>query len=384
MLIYIHVPFCRAKCRYCAFFSLPLRDEDAVRAYTDALLSEIAFWGDRLGSAPVKTIFFGGGTPSLLPPNAVGAILERIHKAFSVAEGAEVSFEANPDSFLAFGYAYEIAAVGVNRLSLGVQSLDDAMLAALGRPHDARQAVAAYELARAARLAAVSLDLIWGLPGQRRRDWRRELAAVCALQPDHISCYGLTLEEGTPLCNDIRQGRCALPEEKEQAAMYIDGADYLEEQGYLQYEISNYARMGFQCRHNVGYWESADYLGFGPGAVSTLNALRWTNPCDLAGWIRQVRTGATVSDAERLTSKIRLMETVMLRLRTTRGLRIKAYQQMTGRSFMQDNKALIHMLHREGLIRIRGGYLRLTRTGMLVSDAIIRHLFAAMDASLKH
>lgn len=383
MLLYIHVPFCRAKCRYCAFYSVPLAGAAAVRSYTDALLMEIALWSGRLGRETViDSVFFGGGTPSLLPVKAVAAVMDRVRKAFTVAPGAEISFEANPDSVLAIGYAHEIAAAGVNRLSLGVQSLDDAALSVLGRPHTAREAAMAFEAARSANFASVSLDLIWGLPGQRRRDWMREIAAACKLQPDHLSCYGLTLEEGTPLARAHADGLISLPPEKDQAAMYMDGTEYLENQGYLQYEISNFARMGFQCRHNLGYWEGKDYIGLGPAATSTLNSVRWTNPYDIAKWRRMVKTGEICPDSEQLTPKIRLLETVMLRLRTARGLRLRAYRDMTGRDFMKDNRKLVHMLHRQGLIRIRDGYLRLTRNGMLVSNAILEHIFDAMDAQL--
>lgn len=384
MLLYIHVPFCRAKCRYCAFYSVPLGGAGAaaVRDYTDTLLAEIALWGDRLGKTKIESIFFGGGTPSILPSKTLGAVLDRARKAFSVAANAEISLEANPESFLAFGYAYEAAAAGINRLSLGVQSLDENALAALGRPHSRKEAVMAFELARAASFHSVSLDLIWGLPGQRRRDWMRELAEVRAMQPDHLSCYGLTLEEGTPMAEAHARGLITLPKEKEQAAMYMDGADYLETAGYLQYEISNFARMGFQCRHNAGYWENHDYLGLGPAATSTLRGLRWTNPADVSAWREGVRKGTSGHDAETLTPKIRLMETVMLRLRTARGLRIKAYRDLSGHDFMEDNKYLLHLLHRQGLVRFRNGYARLTRNGMLVSNAILEHLFEAMDARL--
>lgn len=389
MLLYIHVPFCRAKCNYCAFYSVPLGSAgaDAVQTYTDSLLAEIALWGDRLHNGADKTevtsIFFGGGTPSLLPPKALGTILNRVHKAFSVTNDAEISMEANPESFLAFGYAHEVAALGINRVSLGVQSLNEDLLAALGRPHTKREAVGAYEMARMANIPSVNLDLIWGLPGQKRRDWLRELAEIVTMQPDHLSCYGLTLEEGTPLAADYDAGRVALPEEKIQASMYVDGADYLETAGLLQYEISNFSRMGFQCRHNVGYWENEDYLGLGPAATSTLKGLRWTNPADVPAWRDIVAKGTLAYDAEKLTPKIRLLETVMLRLRTTRGLRLKAYRDLTGRDFMKDNKVLMHALHKEGLIRFRNGYARLTRSGMLVSNSILGHLFDAMDVQLE-
>lgn len=384
MLLYIHVPFCRAKCRYCAFYSVPLgaAGEDALRAYTGALVREIALWGGRLGRTEVTSVFFGGGTPSLLPPSSLGTILESVRAAFAVTPEAEISMEANPESFLAFGYAHEMAALGVNRVSLGVQSMNEHFLAALGRPHTKREAVGAYEAARTAGIPSVSLDLIWGLPGQKRRDWMRELAEAASLRPDHLSCYGLTLEEGTPFEADYNEGRLILPEEKTQAAMYVDGADYLETTGLLQYEISNFARLGFQCRHNLGYWESEDYLGLGPAAVSTLKGLRWTNPADIAAWRAAVLTGTPAQNVESLTPETRLLETVMLRLRTVRGLRLKAYRDITGRSFMGENKKLMHALHREGLIRFRGGYAQLTRQGMLVSDTILAHLFETLESRL--
>jgi len=382
MLLYVHVPFCRAKCRYCSFFSVPLHGAEALRDYTETLFSEIALWGDRLGKEPVESVFFGGGTPSLLPPGVLGAILTRLRNAFDISPDAEISLEANPESFIAFGYAYEVAALGFNRVSLGVQSLNESSIAALGRPHSKREALMAYELARAANFRSVNLDLIWGLPGQRRRDWKRELAEAVSLQPDHLSCYGLTLEDGTPMANALDKGFIRLPEEKEQAAMYVEGAEDLETAGYLQYEISNFARMGFQCRHNLGYWEGADYLGLGPGATSTIKGLRWTNPPDINAWRADTARGISGHDAEALTPRIRLMETVMLRLRTTRGLRLRAYHDLTGRDFMKDNKNLLHMLHRQGLVRMRNGYLRLTRNGMLVSNSILEYLFDAMDSQL--
>lgn len=385
MLLYIHVPFCRAKCGYCAFYSVPLGSagDDAPQTYADTLLAEIALWGDRLGKATVTSVFFGGGTPSLLSPKVIGTILNRIRKAFSVAGNAEISLEANPESFLSFGYAHEVAALGVNRVSLGVQSLNETLLAALGRPHTKREAVAAYEMARAARIPSVNLDLVWGLPGQKRAHWLRELAEIVSLRPDHLSCYGLTLEEGTPLARDVGEGRLILPEESVQASMYVDGADYLETEGFLQYEISNFARMGFQCRHNLGYWENKEYLGLGPAAASTIKDLRWVNPADIGAWRRMVRAGTPAPGAEKLTPKIRLLETVMLHLRTARGLKLTTYSDLTGRDFMRDNQTLMRALHKKGLVRFRNGHVRLTRSGMLVSNAILEHLFDVMDARLQ-
>lgn len=475
MLLYIHVPFCRRKCRYCAFHSLPLIGEggtspapealqtphadtaitagptaasaalagvapvttsaqaisgqdghtstkghgvppesppgptanaagmsggiagivdraggamrsctpaEALPAYVETLFSELALWGDRLGNAPVETIFFGGGTPSLLPPHVVAAILDRVHRTFSVAPGAEISLEANPESLSNRQQARALYNAGVNRLSLGVQALDDALLHLMGRPHRARDAIRAFNAARDAGFTNISLDFIWGLPGQRLRQWLDQLREVVRLRPEHLSCYGLTLEEGTPLTADVESGSITLPVEREQAAMFMQGAERLEEAGYLQYEISNFARMGFQCHHNLGYWEGRDYLGLGPSATSTIDGLRWTNPYDHGAWHESVRTGRIGADAERLDLTVRVLELVMLRLRTTRGLRVKAYRELTGRDFLRDHKPLVHLLHRNGLVRIRDGYLRLTRNGMLVSNSILERFFERSETLL--
>ncbi|GFM38096.1 radical SAM family heme chaperone HemW [Desulfovibrio psychrotolerans] len=381
MLLYIHVPFCRSKCGYCAFHSEVPRG-DAVQVYLDALLREIALWGDRLGRVPVSTVFFGGGTPSMLPHRAVATVLDRIRKAFAVERAAEISLEANPESVGTMDTLSGLLEAGVNRLSMGFQSMDPATLKLLGRPHSARDAVRVFELARTLGFGNINLDFIWGLPNQRLKLWLEDLRAIVKLGPEHLSCYGLTVEEETPLERDVRAGRISLPDDGEQGKMFIYGAEYLESQGYLHYEISNFARMGFQCRHNTGYWEGAEYLGFGPAAVSTLMGRRWTNPCDLAAYAGAVRTGTVGHEAEVLSLHERVQELVMLRLRTTRGLRVKAYRELTGRDFIKDNKSLIHALHRNRLVRLRNGYLSLTRNGLLVSNAILERFFSEMETRL--
>ncbi len=379
MLLYVHVPFCRRKCGYCAFHS-EVPKGDAVQVYVDGLLREIALWGDRLGNAPVRTIFFGGGTPSMLPARAISVIMDRIRKAFALDGAAEVSLEANPESVASMDYMQTLLDSGVNRLSMGFQSLDPATLKLLGRPHSVRDAIRTFELARTMGFANINLDFIWGLPNQRLKLWLDDLRAIVKLGPDHLSCYGLTVEECTPLEQDVLQGRIHLPDDGEQGKMFVYGADYLESQGYLQYEVSNFARMGFQCRHNLGYWEGEDYLGLGPAAVSTLFGRRWTNPTELAEYTRSVDERTIGHEGETLTLMERVQELVMLRLRTTRGLRVKAYRELTGRDFLKDNKSLIHALHRNQLVRIRNGYLSLTRNGLLVSNAILERFFSEMDA----
>lgn len=437
MLLYIHVPFCRSKCRYCSFHSEvlpglePLAEQpgagrlaqgealdpfrldsssSSVRAmamahlggsaglstaplkpvcgqemqdWLDTLLLEIALWGDRLHRPEIRTVFFGGGTPSLVPPSILGTILNRVRRAFRLDPKAEISMEANPESInRATARAYGRA--GVNRISLGVQALDDELLSFMGRPHSVKDALRAYQALRDAKFHNVGLDLIWGLPGQSARAWQAQLREVIRLRPDHLSCYGLTLEEGTPMAAMHAAGLMELPGEREQASMYINGSELLEEAGFLHYEVSNFARMGYLCRHNLGYWDGEDYLGLGPAATSTIQGKRWTNPRDRGQWRNLVNSGLFSPDTEELSLQDRVLELIMLRLRTTRGMRVKAYRELTGRDFLRDNKPLIHALHRNGLIRIQNGYMRLTRNGLLVSNSILEHFFESTKAHLEN
>lgn len=388
MLVYIHVPFCRTRCNYCAFYSMPLGrgvsagQSPAVRDYVDSLFLEMALWGDSLKGKEVHSVFFGGGTPSLLPPRIIESILDRLHKAFSWAPKAEVTLEANPESLRGGHITTQYLNAGINRLSIGLQTLDDTLLRMLGRPHKAQDSLHAVFMAREAGCANISVDLMWGLPGQGVRQWLQTLKDVCRMAPEHISSYGLTLEPGSPLEQDCASGKLSLPPERDQNLMFSEGAAFLESNGYLHYEISNFARMGFQCRHNLGYWEGADYLGLGPSATSTIDGRRWTNPAGLRAWNEGIRTGTLDAGAEILTPKIRILELLMLRLRTARGLRLKDYRELTGRDFMRDHQRLIQALHENRLVRLRDGYLRLTRSGMLVSNSILRNLFERTDALL--
>ena len=370
--LYIHVPFCRSKCGYCAFYSEPLRPA-ALEAYLPLLLDEIGLWAERLGRLRVPTLFFGGGTPSLLPPGHLARIMETLRARFDLAPEAEISMEANPESagpeFLATARG-----LGVNRLSLGVQSFRDEELALLGRPHTARQAAEAYARARAAGFANVGLDLIWGLPGQREGQWLDSLRRAVLLAPEHLSCYGLTLEPGTPLAEGPEELR-ALPPERELAHMYLHTGELLEDAGYLQYEISNYARLGQACRHNQACWEGRDYLGLGPAAASTLGPYRWTNPEDLGAWAELVRTRRIgLHQRETLSRETRAQERLMLALRTTKGLDLAEYRALSGQNLLKRHAGIIQALRQKELVRLQQGRLRLTRTGMLVSSSIIRAL----------
>lgn len=389
MLLYIHVPFCQKKCAYCAFYSIPLttgrKSAELATGYLSSLLRELRFWGSRLGKRTVTSIFFGGGTPSLLPAIALAGILKEVGAAFEVAPQAEITAEANPESALADGWLFEARQAGINRLSLGVQSLNDADLVRLGRVHTAHSAEVALTTARSAGFANVSLDFMWGLPGeggrpQSQRQWVSQLRRAIELKPEHISAYGLSLEPGSPLSEACEQGMYSFPSESELASMYVTGAEFLEANGYLQYEISNFSRMGLECRHNLGYWQGEEYLGLGPAATSTIANRRWTNPADLVAWQQCVNQGKPTDLVEELDFLTRIKECLMLRLRMSKGISYTDYAHISGRSFPKDFSTLVAALQKNGLAATRNGWFRLTRSGMLVSDTIVAHFFAALDS----
>ncbi len=399
LLIYIHVPFCKKKCDYCAFFSEAISENEASspmsfaenegswheesstswlmkhQIWLDTLMLEMEKASKKYAKPHVKTIFFGGGTPSLLEPETVDLIIKKIKKLFKVDKKTEITLESNPESLNSIIKAKLYLSAGINRISLGVQSLDNAMLKSLGRIHDLTDSLNALSYLKSAGCKNINVDMMWGLPNQRASQWISQVNDLMKLRPDHISAYGLTIEPETKFDILINEGKIVLPEENEMSMMYLRGSEIFEEHGYLQYEISNYSRMGFQCAHNIGYWEGVDYLGFGPSATSTVQNIRWTNPFDLHDWKKTVENSHENLEKEMLSVQDRVIELIMLRLRTTRGLRVKAFNAITGRDFMKDNKKLIQALHENGLIRIMNGYVRLTRHGFMVSNSILAHLF---------
>lgn len=377
MLLYVHVPFCVRKCGYCAFHSGPFSAPEAER-YVEFVLRELDCRAQALGRRTVETVYIGGGTPSLLTPEQIGAILEGAASRFDLEAGAEITLEANPESALKAGFLAAVRSLGVNRLSLGVQSLGDDLLAMLGRSHDAARARRAAKAAREAGFANLSLDMIWGLPGQDVSAWLADLAGIVALAPEHVSCYGLSLEEGAPLAESVVAGRLSLPDEEEGARMYLEGSAYLESEGYGHYEVSNYARPGRESRHNRGYWSGRDYLGLGPAAVSTLDGRRWVNPAGLDEYARIVVAGVEREGTEVLTADVRRQEMVMLALRTRDGLDLQEFMAATGIGFPRRDPA-VERLRSSGLVRLGAGRLQLTREGMLVSNSVIELVLGVLD-----
>ncbi len=377
MLLYVHVPFCVRKCGYCAFHSGPF-SRDAAQFYVRQVLQEMSDWGRILGRVQVESVYFGGGTPSLLEEGQIAALLQAVDAGFTLSAGAEITLEANPDSVLKDGFLSGVRGLGVNRLSLGVQSLQDDLLAMLGRPHDSGQARRAVRAAREAGFSNLSLDLIWGLPGQTPRRWLDDLRAAVELAPEHVSCYGLSLEEGTPLTRQVEEEALILPDEESGARMYLDGSEFLESSGYAHYEISSYARPGRESRHNQGYWAGDEYLGLGPAAVSTIKDRRWSNPAGLKDYAAAVAKGSERCEVEVLSARTRLQEMVMLSLRTREGLDLEKFKATTGAEFPWRHPA-VEQLRSSGLACLRAGHLQLTRKGMLVSNSVIEMVLGILD-----
>lgn len=379
VLVYVHVPFCVQKCAYCAFSSQTY-SPDAVCAYLELIQCEMALCAERFGRLRVDTVYVGGGTPSLLEPGQVGALFEALGRFFDLHAVMEISMEANPESVRTPGFLSVARERGVSRISLGVQSFSDAALRVLGRPHDRQTALHAVKAVREAGIAAVNLDLMWGLPGQELDDWSFDLRQALELEPEHLSCYGLTLEEDTLLTRWVERGDFSLPDEECAAQMFLCGCQMLEDHGYAQYEISNFARPGHTCVHNRGYWSGRSYVGLGPAAVSTMAGQRWTNARSLSDYSRQIGTRRLGQDVESIGYQTQIQEMIMLSLRTNAGLDLNRFQAKTGWDFTRRAGDIVEQLCSSGLARVSSSHFSLTKHGMLVSNSIIELLLEYVDS----
>ena len=369
--LYIHIPFCKAKCAYCDFYSLA-HSEEKMDAYMAALLRHLEEVAPRAAGMQVDTVYFGGGTPSYLGAARLCRILQTVLRRYDVARDAEITLEANPDSAGDWKELRKLRRAGFNRLSLGVQSTDDALLRRIGRIHTYEQVQQAVTAARKAKFTDLSLDLIYGLPGQTMEDWQRTLADAVALGPEHLSCYGLKLEEGTPLWQ--QRQTLTLPDDDAQAVMYLYTVAALGEMGYEQYEISNFAKSGKESRHNLKYWRMEEYAGFGPGAHSDFGGVRYGYVRDLDSYI----AGRLVlSESETDSTLARDYEYVMLSLRTAAGIDRQTFEKRYRQRF-QPMETLFEQYEKAGLAsRTEGGW-RLTPRGFLVSNSIIAALQEAL------
>ena len=366
--LYIHVPFCASKCAYCDFASFPGREGEWGQ-YFEALWGEMEGWKDGLSGCEIATVFFGGGTPTLVDAGYIEQTLARARRIWPFAPNAEITLEGNPGTLtLKKLAAYRRA--GVNRLSMGAQSFDDGLLKSLGRIHTAAQIGEAVRMARDAGFSNINLDLMYALPGQTMAQWRDALEAALALGVPHVSAYSLIVEEGTPMAARVASGEAVVPDDDAVNAQQQLALNLLGEAGLARYEISNYARPGFESRHNLVYWNRGDYLGLGCAAHSLVDGVRFSNPATLEDYL----SGTRRLDAQRLTAADAMEETLMLSTRTVRGLDLAAWRRDFGCEFSLGREAALARLRRGGLIDMTDGFLRLTTRGMELQDAVVLEL----------
>ena len=390
--LYIHIPFCRAKCAYCDFNSYPGLDH-LFEKYVRALRTEMR-WVTRGRSLKVNTIYLGGGTPTVLPLAFLGEVLDACHEHFVIAEEAEITVEANPGTVDGSSLA-GLLEMGANRLSLGAQSFCDDELRLLGRIHTAAQAVESYHLARQVGFGNVNLDLIYGLPRQtlsswqalrlcsgqaiRPCSWQATLRQAIHLRPDHLSLYCLSVEEDTPLGQRIARRELPVPDPDLAAEMYTLAEETLDRAGYVHYEISNWAQPGHECRHNLTYWRNQSYLGLGAGAHSYFEKKRWHNVLSPEEYITRLEADwqgpfpPSVKEVEEIDETLEMAETMILKLRLVQeGVRLADFRERFGRELMDVYGKEIGEMGRAGLLEVDGDRVRLTARGRLLGNEVFQ------------
>ena len=374
--LYIHIPFCKSKCLYCDFYSLP-RSEEMMDRYTAALMKHLQELAPHAAANRVDTVYFGGGTPSYLGVKRLKALLWCIKKHYHVDKGAEITLEANPESLGEARIVRALRRAGFNRISLGVQSANNEELYAVGRIHTFEQVERAVAAVRKGRIKNLSLDLIYGLPGQTMESWQHTVETVAALAPEHLSCYGLKIEEGTPLY--AMQAGLDLADDDQQADMYLWAAEHLAQRGYEHYEISNFARDGHFSRHNMKYWMLEEYMGFGPGAHSDVGGVRYSYVRDLTSYCACVESGdgELVDEQERIAPRDRDTEYIMLGLRTARGIDKVTFENRFRLPFAPI-EAVLEKFSASGHAVKDDGRWHLTAEGFLLSNTIILSALEAL------
>lgn len=366
--IYIHVPFCKTRCIYCDFCSTTRYELKA--RYVEALCRELRMRKDYLGDEPVETVYFGGGTPSLLGGDDFEKIFRALDETFGLGNAAEITLEANPDD-LTEEYVAMLSGLLFNRLSMGVQTFDDGALKLLGRRHGALQAIRAVERCRASGFANISIDLIYGLPGETDSQWARDLELATALGVEHISAYLLTCEKDTPLYRMLLEGKVCEVDEKTSLRFFYKLTEQLDKAGYIHYEISNFCRPGYQSRHNSSYWEGIPYLGCGPSAHSFDTRSREWNTSSLETYITSIEQGWRPYEKEMLDENTRYNEYIMTGLRTKRGVSLRTIEERFGTEMRRYSLRMAYPHLQRGTIRIEGEWLRLEKKGVFVSNDII-------------
>ncbi len=365
--IYIHIPFCRQACHYCNFhFSTSLLYKEEL---VKALVAEIGLQKNFTGDDEVETIYFGGGTPSLLDDQELRSILDKIFQEFSVAKDAEITLEANPDDITEEKSDQWIKA-GVNRLSIGVQSFFEEDLQWMNRAHNAQQAMDNTQLA-IGKFPNVTIDLIYGLPGLTNEKWQKNVETAIALNIPHISCYALTIEPKTPLDKMIREHKKENVDPDKQSEQFLLLMEWLEEAGYEHYEISNFAKPGMRSRHNSSYWEGKKYLGIGPSAHSYNGMIRQWNISNNQQYINSIKQGFVPFEKEELTENQKLNEYIMTSLRTMEGISLEKIKEPERNHLLEKSKKYLE----SGLMKMENDHLLLTKEGKLLADGIAAGLF---------
>ncbi len=366
--LYIHIPFCARRCGYCDFNTYTIAelggDESIEKRYVDALVKEIALARSIVGDQQVTTIFFGGGTPTLLPSSEIARILDAVQLQFRLSDDVEITTEANPDSVTA-GSLRELRAAGINRISFGVQSTTPHVLQTLDRTHNPAQVPIVVHAARDAGFTHISVDLIYGTPGETIVEWEESVRSLLTLPIDHISAYSLIVEEGTKLGAQVRRGVLAMPDEDLNADKYIVADDLFTAAGFAWYEVSNWAKPGGACKHNEMYWKNNDWWGLGAGAHSHIDGVRWWNKKLPAAYIKELQDGSSPALArEILTDEERSFEELMLGIRTREGLPLSVVAHGAAAAALADGNLDVEQYEM--------GRVVLTRSGRLIADALLR------------
>lgn len=373
--VYIHIPFCVKKCDYCDFLSFA-SDDDTKLAYVKALIKEIEQEAAKYADKSVGSVFIGGGTPSALSVGCIEDILKSLRKHYDILEDAEITIECNPGT-ITKEKLDEYKASGINRLSIGLQSTDDRELRLLGRIHDYNTFLDNYSLAREVGFNNINIDLISGLPRQKVKDFELSLKRVTRLNPEHISCYSLIVEEDTPFYDKYSEG-CAneneMPGEEIDREIYHLTGELLEEAGYFRYEISNYSKQGYECKHNIGYWTRREYIGFGLGAASLYNNVRWSNTRDMKKYLDCILKGTSIKEDEGLLSdKEQMEEYVFLGLRLIDGISLDDFENAFGIQLFDIKEYRVHTerMLKEGLLELVRDKLRLTSKGLDLANYVM-------------
>jgi len=370
--IYIHIPFCDHKCVYCDFYSIITSDN--IVPFLHSIKKEIKYYSSFYSkNRSYSSIYFGGGTPSLMEPGFINEIIRCIKENYSIAGDAEITLETNPGT-VDKTKLKNFLSLGINRLSVGVQSFFDDDLIFLTRIHDKQTAVNTLEYANDAGFQNINIDLIFNLPNQSKEKWQHNLNTAVSLPVNHISAYSLILEKGTILNKMVLDGKVKIQDEDYDAELYELTINFLEEKGFFQYEVSNFARPGYECRHNNAYWRYKDYLSFGPSAHSFVDGKRWWNYSSLKRYISEIGTNNhAAAGYENINGKQRLEEYVMLALRS-KGLDVIDFKDMFGEDWLNQKKNAFKKLADEGLIKIDKSFIRLTKNGYAVCDEILSNV----------